>query len=252
MLCLTIVVQSKASVVIKNGLTHMHTAKAGEAVKGIIEVKNDGVTDSRILIYRQDLTYPCGGSANYQEVGSHTGSLGNLLKTNIDDRPLAGNEQYNVVYDIAIPANQTSGTYWEVIMIEVANPIREEFSGGVQVNSKIRYAIQVIVAVGNYEGPKLTFEDMAFRKTPEGIPLVAATIRNNGIFGARASVILEVYDGSGNKIKVTPPQSRMMYPGNCNVYEIPINELPKGKFDGVIVADTGKDLFGSNITIENH
>ncbi len=42
----------------------------------------------------------------------------------------------------------------------------------------------------------------------------------------------------------------MLYPGYCSTFEIPVTDLPKGKYDCVIVADTQRDLFGSNISLQ--
>lgn len=241
-----------ASVVIVNGLTHAHALSGiNTKAQGTIRIKNEGSKESRILVYRQDLTSECGLSSVYPETGSHNRSLGNALTTNVDEKVMASGEEYDVRYTIDLDKERSSdGTYWQVVMVEVADPVREEAKQGVQVNSKVRYAIQVIVDVGNIEGPQLSYENMIFEKVSDKLSLLKATIKNNGIFGARTGVILEIYDTAGNKLKTTEPSNRMLYPGYCSTFEIPVTDLPKGKYDCVIIADTKKDLFGSNIALQ--
>ncbi|GLU56134.1 hypothetical protein [Dyadobacter frigoris] len=241
-----------ASVVIVNGLTHLHSIPdAATKVQGEILVRNDGNKDSRILVYRQDLVPACGEATNYPESNSHQRSLGNGLHTNVDEKMLAGREEYVVRYTIELEKERSApGTYWEVVMVEVADPVRNELQGGVQVNSKVRYAIQIILDVGVPEGPKLSFENIVFDKVAPKNILLKVQLKNNSEFGIRTNVVLEVYDGQGNKLKTTDANSRMMYPGYCNVFEIPLDALMPGKYECVIIADTGKDLYGSNISLK--
>lgn len=241
----------RASVVILNGLTHNHSIPTADTkVQGVIKVKNEGGKDSRILVYRQDLTSPCDEQATYPEIGSHSRSLGTGLKTNVDQRVIATNESYDVRYTIDADPNRQPGTYWEVIMIEVADPVREEAHNGVQVNSKVRYAIQVIVDIGPVEGPTLSYEKISYEKVSSEQSVLKVVMKNNGAFGARTNVMLEVYDSNGNKLKTTQPNTRMLYPGHCSTFEIPVTDVPRGKYDCVIIADTKKDLFGSNVSLQ--
>ena len=241
-----------ASVVVLNGLTHVHNLPGPEGkTQGTVRVKNEGLKDARIVIYRQDLITDCGKPSSYPDPNSHNRSLGNCLKTNVDEKILTANEEYEIRYNIALEKDKTSpGSYWEVLMVEVAEPVRDELKNGVQVNSKVRYAIQVIVDVGDFEGPKLTFENIVLDKVPGQEQILKVQVKNNSAFGSRANVILEIYDGQGNKLKTTEPNTRMLYPGFCNTFEVPISNLPAGKYDCVIIADTGKDLFGSNISVQ--
>jgi len=241
-----------ASVVVVNGLTHAHVLSGAEnKIQGSVVVRNEGAKESRILIYRQDLLPECGKSAQYPDLNSHSRSLGDGLKTNVDEKLMAVKEEYDVRYTIELPKDKTlPGTYWEVIMVEVADPVKDEVKDGVQINSKVRYAIQVIVDVGNFEAPEVSFENVIFDKVSPQRSVLKIQLKNNSAFGTRTNVILEVYDNKGNKLKTTEPSGRMLYPGYCNTFELPVNDLLSGKYDCVIIADTGKDLFGSNISIQ--
>lgn len=245
-------VHLRASVVILNGLTHFHTlTNTDTRVQGTVRIKNESDKDSRILIYSQDLLPECGKPALYAETGSHSRSLGNGLKTNVDEKVIGANEEYELRYTIEkVKEGSEPGTYWEMIMVEVAEPVRDELKKGVQINSKVRYAIQIIVNIGDFEGPVLSFENISFEKVSARQSFLKVLLKNNSTFGSRTQVVLEIYDKKGDKLKTSEPSTRMVYPGYCNIFEIPVNDLPSGKYDCVIIADTGKDLFGSNISVE--
>ena len=242
----------QAAVVILNGLSHTHTlTNAQGKAQGVIRVRNEAAKESRILVYRHDLISQCGQPSQYPEKGTHNRSLGDGLTTNVNEKIVGASEEYEVRYSIELEKNKTEpGTYWQVVMIEVAEPIREESKRGVIVNSTVRYAIQVIVNVGTYEGPQLSYENVVFDNAAAGQYMLKVVLKNNGGFGSRANMVLEIYDTAGNLLKTTKPTTRMLYPGNCNTFEIPVTDLAKGKYECVIIADTGKDLFGSNITLQ--
>lgn len=241
----------RASVLIVNGLSHAHTLnQTNGKAQGTIRVKNEGAKASRILIYRQDMIAACEQQVQYVQPGSQPRSLGNALKTNVDERTIAPAEEYDIRYSVEPDKSLPSGTYWQVVMVEVAEPVREQPKNGVQVDSKVRYAIQVIVDVGNFEGPQLSYEKVAYEKVSDQLSLLKVTLKNNSGFGARTNVIVEIYDSNGNKLKTTEPNSRMLYPGFCSTFDVAISDLPKGKYDCVIIADTKKDLFGSNIALQ--
>jgi hypothetical protein len=244
--------QAQASIVILNGLSHTHDVpQAGTKIQGTVRIKNQGSKDSRIVVYGQDMVADCGKGVSYTQPGTHKRSLGGALTTNVDERNIGPEEEYDLRYTIALTDKHSQlGTYWQVLMVEVADPIREEAKNGLQVNSKIRYAIQVIVNVGTLDSPQLSYEHVDFTKVDPKHNLLKVTLKNNSLFGTRAVMVLEVYDVSGKKVKVTEPGNRMLYPGYCSTFEIPIDDLPKGKYDCVIVADTQKDLFGSNVSLQ--
>ena len=89
-----------------------------------------------------------------------------------------------------------------------------------------------------------------FNKKDSTSQIVKVKIQNTGIFATKAKLIVEIYDNKGNKIKAFEALAKRIYPDKCNDFEIEIKDLPKGKYDGVIIADNGLDLFGANITLE--
>lgn len=243
-----------AGVMILNGLTHVHTGTGGNTISGVIKMRNEGKKGSRVVIYQQDLVLACDKPLDYKDIdlNSHSRSLGKWLKTNVDEKTLEPNEDYEVSYTVTVPANiKEDGTYWTIIMVEVAEPLREKTSSGVNIDSKVRYAIQVIADLGQQKSPKLNFEKVEFKDTKPNEPkIIQVKLKNEGAFLARTNLNIEVFNSVGEKIKVIKGVLKKVYPGYCNDFEIELTDLPKGKFEGVLVADNGKDLFGENLTIE--
>jgi hypothetical protein len=243
-----------SGVVILNGLTHVHSGDAGSKIDGKIKIRNDSSKENRIIIYQQDLILSCDNTSifEYKDVNSNPRTLGSWLKVNVDEKILAPHEEYDLSYSINIPKNLTQkGSFWTVLMVEGADPIREKESQSLQVGSKIRYAVQLITELGTYESPKLQFESVEYKKGVNiASNIVQIKLKNIGTYSAHTKVLLEIYDSKGTKLKVFQGSVRRIYPNLCNVFELEIKDLPKGIYDGVIIADNSKDLFGSNVSIK--
>jgi hypothetical protein len=243
--------QLSAAVVILNGLTHIHPTTKGSRISGKIVVKNEGAKEARILIYKQDLISKCGQSIEYTKIKEHHRSLGDWLQTNIDEKILAAKEEYTIQYTIDVPTKDVEkGTFWSVLMVEGADPIKEEKENGMKLNSKVRYAVQILADVDAFESPKLVFEDVTFNKKDTLDKSIKIKLKNEGIYSTRAKISLEVYSDKGVKVKTFEATQKRIYPEWCSNFEITLKDLPKGKYEGVIVADNEKDMFGSNITLE--
>jgi hypothetical protein len=251
---LFISIQAFSGVVILNGLTHVHSGEAGSQISGKIKIRNDSPKENRIILYKQDLMLSCDNTSifEYKDINTNPKSMGSWLKVNVDEKILGPHEEYDLSYSINVPNNVTQkGSYWTVLMVEGADPIREPESQSLQVGSKIRYAVQLITEIGSFESPKLQFENVEYKKGVNmASNVVQVKIRNVGEYSAQTKVLLEIYDSKGSKLKVFQGSVRRIYPNLCNVFELEIKDLPKGVYDGVIIADNSKDLFGSNISIK--
>ena len=137
-------------------------------------------------------------------------------------------------------------------MVEGADPIRESENNSLQIGSKIRYAVQLITELGSFESPIIQFENVEYKKgiNDTSNNVVQVKLKNIGQYSAQTKVLLEIYDSKGTKLKIFQGSVRRIYPNLCNVFELEIKDLPKGIYDGVIIADNSKDLFGSNVSIK--
>jgi hypothetical protein len=242
---------ANSAIVILNGLTHTHTIEGGQKVTGSIQIRNESNKPARVLVYKQDLVAKCGLGTNYLDSASLPFSLSPYLTTAVDEKVLDGNEEYVLYYNIEIPASTLKdGSYWSVLMVEAADPVKEQQPNGMNINSIVRYAVQIIGDYGQVESPKLTFEDIKINNATDTLKVLTMRIRNDGLFTTSTKVILELYNTSGEKVKVIEAIRRRIYPSSCGEFEIELKQLPKGKYDGIIIADNGKDLFGANVSVE--
>lgn len=239
-----------AGIQVQNGLTHTHSGIAGNVMTGKIKVKNMGKNEERILVYKQDLSLSCGRDVEYSEVGNNTRSSSNWIQTNIDEKLLGAGEEYDILYTITVPNSaDLSGTYWNIVMVEGADPVKEDDKEGVKISSRIRYAVQMIVDVGTFQSPQLAFENFNYQKNQAGNQTIHVLLANKGDYASKTKLTLEVYGANGEKVKVIESQAKRLYPKKCNDFELELKGLPIGKYEGIVVADNGKDLFGANITI---
>ena len=258
-LTITIFMLSKslsiAAIVVMNGLTHIHSIQPGASVQGKIIVKNQGTTSKRVVIYKNDLLTNCDGSFTYSEPGENQSSLCPYLETNVDERVLAPNEEYIVFYDINLTTSTISeGSFWGLLMIEGADPVKEEESNNISVNSKVRYAVQIIADIGGFRSPEIIYDQVSFKDTnqPDGSKLKTLDIvlKNMGVFASRVKLIMELYDEQGNHVTTLEGQQRRVYPANCTEFFFPLSGLDPHSYNGVLVADNGEDLFGANVSFE--
>lgn len=239
------------TIVVLNGLTHQHTGSDGSIITGKIKLKNDGDKAEKFVAYKQDMLFSCGKGEVFSSTETHDRSLKNWLKTSTDGKSLSAGEEYDLSYTINIPRQvDRKGTYWLVIMIEPGEPISNSEKNGLNIASKVRYAVQVLVDLGSFESPKMIFEDVRLKKTQISSRLVEIQLKNEGLFSVRTKMQLEIYDAKGQKVKTLEGRARRVFPEKCSNFEIEVSDLPKGKYDGVLVADNGRGLIGSNLTIE--
>ena len=242
---------ASAGVAVLNGLTHTHNLIQGQKTTGKVLIRNESAKPARVIIYKQDLVAACGQEVNYLNPNGFAQSLSPWLTTTVDEKLLGPNEEYVLFYTIDLASDQQlKGSFWSVLMIEGADPIKEEKSEGLQINSVMRYAIQIIGDVGIEETTKLGFEDIKVKTTENESQMVTLRLKNEGLFSAKAKVILEIYNQEGEKIKTLEGASRRIYPQGCNEFEIELKGIKKGKYEGTLIADNSKDLFGANLSLE--
>ena len=240
-----------AKVLINNGLTHIHSGKQGQVIKGMIQVKNAGAQPEKILIYQNGLVQTCDEKSEFVPVDRQVRGMGKWLETNTVEKLIQPDETFEIFYTISIPRDSSlSGSYWSVVMVEVAEPVTIEATNKFSIGSKIRYAIQIITDVGEMEFPKLDFEKVAFKPVQAANKVIQAKLKNIGKFMVVPKLLLEVYGKDGQKIITLESVSQKIYPFTCKDFEIEIKGLTSGKYDAILVADYGQDLFATNMVID--
>lgn len=240
-----------AKVMIVNGLTHVHAGQHGQLLRGKIQVKNVGTAAEKILIYPNGLVQTCDEKTDFIPPDRQARGIGSWIETNVDETVIRAGETYEILYTITVPPDTAlSGSYWTLLMIEGAEPVNKEVANQFTVGSKIRYAVQIIADIGTPESSKLNFEKVAFKQTESTRKIVRAKLKNLGKFMIVPKLTLEIYSKDGLKIKAFESAYQKVYPFTCKDFEIEISGLTNGKYDAVLVADYGQDLFGTNLVID--
>ena len=239
-----------SKIIVLSGLTNIESGEPGSTVEGEILLQNIGDKDERILVYLNDLMQDCNGPASYEPVGTHPRSAGAWMELNTSDKILTPMEEFSLKYQIRIPEDgNIHGSYWSIVMIEIVDPIKEDqLQYGIAMDSKIRYGVQVIANVGPEESSEIEFASVELGKNTDGYVLVA-TAENVSEFMVTPTMVLEVYDQNAELVLKLEVPFKKVYPKSCKTFEVPIQHLSKGKYDALLVADYGKDLFGTNLEI---
>lgn len=243
---------SHASVIIKNGLTHLHQINTTGKQRGSIVVANTGKTAERIKVYFNDLRVECSGTPIYSEPGENFGTLYPYINVDATDITLSANEEYEIIYDIDVTnASTKKGTLWSLIMVEVEKPIAvDRKTAGLEIGSKIRYAVQVIGNIGKTDSNGLKFTDIKLGKDSEQNRIVKVTLSNDGDYLVFPNMELQIFDEGGNEAKKVKIAPRNVYPQNCQTVSIDLSSLPSGNYKAVLFAEFEEEAIGVNLDLE--
>jgi hypothetical protein len=227
----------KGGISVVNGLSHEHQ---NAQLTGSIKVKNEGTKTERVSLYLQDLVPNCDGSVVYQEPSGQQ-----WIFLDKDFIELGAGEEVEVKYSL-VPFKERETSQWQVVMVEAEDPIATDHQGGVQINSKVRYAIQIVLHAGAYQAPEVGFHEVKLNSKET----ISVTLKNHGSYMTFVNLKLEVLTEEGKIVKVFEGNNRRIFPGYCTTFTIPVDDIPAGKYAGVLVADNGKDLYGSHLLLE--
>jgi hypothetical protein len=236
-----------AQIVITNGLTHQFQTANGQ-ITGIIKLKNSGKNPETFISSKYEIIFNCGNYASFSDKETHDRSLNNWLEFDVDEKTLSPNQEFDLVFRISIPDDVMSGTYWSAVMIEHGDLIGSNTALNVQ--SKARYAVQIIVNKGSFEAPKLIYKKVNISSYGKDSKIVRVELENTGFYSVIVKTQLELYDEKGIKVQTVKGDVKNIYPSRCNIYDIVVKNLRPGKYDGVVMSDTGKKIYASNISFK--
>ncbi len=248
-----IAVPVKGSVLVTNGLTHRHDVTEGQYDRGVVVLKNVGDTPERVVVYFQDLKVGCNtdDDLSYSDPGTSNRSNAQWLKVSLKERVLEPGEEFPLRYEINIPDSQYHGSFWSLLMVEIKKPIdTTQLQYGVRVNSNVRYAVQIITDFNSPKATEVEFTEVSFENKGDE-KMVMITLENHGDKVLIPMVRLEVYDKEGELLLEQKADTKKLYPNQCRSFSIPVSDLAKGNYQGVLVADCGEsDLFGMTLNLE--
>ncbi len=241
-----------ANVVVLNGLTHTHKTSSGEIISGIVKLKNTKDTEQRIIVYFNDLFQECGKETILTADFSHENSIAKWFSTNVNERVLKGNEEYELLYTINIPEGvDIKGSFWGVLMVEIEKPIKEDdLEYGVKLESKVRYGIQIITDINERTTSDLEFYNLEIEET-NSTKIINVDVQNKGAFYVQPTLILEVFNENGEQAKKLEVKFKKIYPNSCKAFSLDISDIPKGVYTAMLVADYGENMYAIDLEFEN-
>ena len=244
-----------AGITIVNGLTHIHDAKPGDKINGTIVIKNINKEDSeRVSILLKHIDQTCGKEGNYVDPKKFKRSIVNWISFNTTEKVIRPGRSFNLKYTIKIPKTYKDlpldfGSFWNTVLIQGNQVLSENTTQGVTINSKVRYGVQLIVNLGKKTNPELTFEQVRLSKYKDDVRLMQVKVENLGNFMVKPEVLIQLFNEDGTEAFKTNANIRKLYPNGCRIFNVYLEGVPKGKYEGVLVADYGSDIFGINLTL---
>ncbi|MBO6517864.1 MAG: hypothetical protein JJ975_15065 [Bacteroidia bacterium] len=243
---------TKASLVIVNGLSHEHIVQVGNRSQGSIVIKNTAETPKRAKIYKSDVEHNCDGQTQFNENTERDRCNSDWTLLSDNEIVISGGQSYTLTYEIEPKTDvEQNGSYWGVIMVEEIKDLDTLTpQRGVTVTSLIRYAIQIVTHFENENVKNLEIIGVDIDTTKE-VNLLAVSINNTGNYMLKPIMILELYNESGEQVYRNEIPYQKVYPGFCKLFELPVEEVPKGTYNGILVADCGdENIYGLNLELE--
>jgi len=239
------------SIVVINGLTHIHEANNGEVVRGVIEVQNTGFETKAVRVYQKDYLFAHSGEIYYNEPNSNPRSNADWVDFSPSYLELAPQQKTVINYEITIPTGQElSGSYWSVLMVEGIAPIAPELpKSGLNISTIMRYAVQLATNIGESGTNNLEFIEAKLDKI-DGNPVGSVALVNSGERLLMPEVSIELFNEAGQSVSIVKATKKKIYPGTSTRFFLELGDLPKGKYQAVVLADCSEeDVFGLNLSL---
>lgn len=243
---------SYGGITIINGMSHEYQVKNGDQIEGQISIKNVGNKVARVLLYKTNLFQKCNGITIFTNDSSHARSSQSWVEIGNSEIFIEPQSEATVIYKLKVPeAGDKTGSFWSVIMVEEADQLDSaQKSKGIQVSTIVRYGIQIISSFASGATRDLEFQKIT-QDTSDGMKTLKIDVYNSGNTMVRPSMVLELYDGNGEQKAREELLSQKVYPGSCKTFTIPMEKVPPGEYNGILVADCGEeDVFGMNLNLQ--
>ena len=234
-------------------LINKYSAQKGETYSAKIKIHNTGDKEQEIRVYQRDYLFNYTGASFYNEPGTHKRSNAAWIQYSPKTIILKGKEMQDVLFEVTVPQNDTlEGTYWSVLMVEGVSQLKPSTKGQLNINTSIRYAIQIITNIGQTGTGALEFQKPGI-VTEDDKTFFDVVLLNTGERLISPEVSMELFDAtSGESVKVIKVPKNGMYPTTSTKCRFPLEGIPTRKtYLAIIVADgTGNDVFGLEYTLE--
>lgn len=242
------------SITVVGSLARDVQLEPGQVHRDTVRVLNKGREPVEVRAYLRDYRFRADGSNDYAEPGSLDRSNAGWIAFAPGRFEVGPGETFPLAYEVRVPTGaDLRGTYWSVLMVEPvpgdpAPPSGED--GTITVRTLTRYGVQVSTRVGSGGEPGLAFPDIRMVPGPDG-PAVQVDVENTGELLLTPRTWIEIFTEGGAPIGRFGGGERRVYPRCSARFEVPLGELPQGRYAALVVADGGEDhVVGSQHMLE--
>jgi len=243
--------QAFCSIVISNGLTHIHKVEEGQVVRGFIEIQNAGFQQQAVRVYQKDYAFTHDGAVFYNEPNTNERSNAKWIDFSPSYMELDPQQKSVINYEVTIPEGaDLLGSYWSVLMVEGILPVQPELpQSGLNISTVMRYAIQIATNIGDSGVNNLEFVEAKLDRI-DGQKVGSVALINNGERLLIPEVSIELFDAEGQSVRVIKTPRKKIYPGTSARFLLALEDLPKGEYEAVVLADCSEaDVFGLNLSL---
>ncbi len=243
--------QAFCSIVISNGLTHIHKVEEGQVVRGYIEIQNAGFQKQAVRVYQKDYSFSHDGAVFYDEPHTNVRSNANWIDFSPAYMELDPHQKSVINYEVTIPEGQELlGSYWSVLMVEGIVSAKPELpQSGLNISTIMRYAIQIATNIGDTGTNNLEFVEAKLDRI-DGQKVGSVALINNGERLLIPEVSIELFDKEGQSVRVIKTAKKKIYPGTSARFLLGLEDLPMGEYEAVVLADCSEaDVFGLNLSL---
>lgn len=256
-LLLTAHVASAGEISVVGSLVREASLQPGAKTEGVILVRNNDNLPREIVVRQSDYRFFADGTNDLAEPGSLVRSNSDWVQFSPDQLLVPPNTTASVYYSVQAPNQaELDGTYWSLLLVEALplpapSSTRSSSSRGVQVQTVIRYGIQMITDLEGDPAESLSFDSVTLRQA-EGQTTLVLDIANTGARQLTPHVWIDLFNSTGsNAGRVEADRRSRLLPGCSTRYLLDLSDLPPGEYAGLAIADAGTDqVFGADYTLD--
>ncbi|MEW6376753.1 MAG: hypothetical protein AB1502_13290 [Thermodesulfobacteriota bacterium] len=239
-------------------LTRKYVVKPGGNYEGTVTLRNKGDKPQEVKIDKRDYLFYKDGQNIFGEPSSHPRSNAQWISVSPSRLTVPPGETINVNFKIHVPEDSTlRGSYWSILMVEPVEPISpetlvksEDKKITMSLRIVIKHAIQIITDLGDTGTTKIKFID---KKVVEknGRRFLEIDIENTGERWVDPQLWVELFDQEGKAVGKFQGNKVRILPGCSSRFYVDINEIPKGKYKALLVADSSAEkVFGTRLNLK--
>lgn len=253
---------ASAAVTVSGPSTHEFLVDAGVRRAGYVTLHNVGDEPATVRLFVGDYVFGPEGGTVRDGVGIHARSAAPWIALGDEVVVIGPREDATVAYEIVVPPDlDLRGTFWALLMAESTSaPVIPSFdpevgstpSAAVHVRTAVRYAVQVVVHVGDEGGPAPRVEGALLSGDgSDGRWLFAVDVANDGDRWFVPEVWLELYRPDGRFVGEFPGAGRRVFPGARERQTVALPANLAGAYLAVLLMDGGGgDVFAARFDLD--